>query len=59
MALIFADFQISKKLHSDVGDNIIYRIEMCYIRAILKQSSNVSTEFGSPYFIIFSVILCW
>ena len=24
MALIFADFQISKKKHSHVGDNIIY-----------------------------------
>ena len=24
MALIFADFQISKNMHSHVGDNIIY-----------------------------------
>ena len=43
MALIFADFKISKKVHSHVGDNIIYCIEMCNIRAILKQSLNVST----------------
>ena len=34
MALIFADFIISKKVHSQVGDNIIYWIEMCNIRTI-------------------------
>ena len=42
MALTFADFQLSKKVHSHVGDYIIYWIEMCHTRAILKQSLNVS-----------------
>ena len=36
-----------------MGDNIIYWIEMCYIRATPKQSSNVSTQFGYPFYIIF------
>ena len=42
IALIFEDFEISKNVHIHVGDNIIYCIEMCNIRNILKQSSNVS-----------------
>ena len=42
MALIFADFLISKKVHSHVGNNIIYWKEMFNIMAILKQSLNVS-----------------
>ena len=38
MALIFADFLISKKCICHVGDNIIHWKEMFNIRAILKQS---------------------
>ena len=42
MALIFTDFLMLKKVHSHVGDNIIYWKEMYNIRAILRQSLNVS-----------------
>ena len=38
MALIFADFKNIKKVYSHVGDNIIYCIQMCNIRDIIKQS---------------------
>ena len=40
----YAKIQNIKKVHSHVGDNIIYWIEMCYIKAIHKQMSRRSSD---------------